>query len=62
MVQCSNVLLDIDQAHTLPQGTLDCRPGLSGLNQAYIWAQPSHSIGSEYLLQVISTSLPDVQM
>ncbi len=30
-----NVLLAIDQAHTVPQRAYDCGPGLGGLNQVY---------------------------
>ncbi len=33
MGQCIKVLLAIDEAHTVPQRVLDCRPGLGGLNQ-----------------------------
>ncbi len=33
MGQFSKVLLAIDNAHTVPQRTLNCGPGLAGLNQ-----------------------------
>ncbi len=33
MGQFSNVLLDTDNVQTVLQRTLDCRPGLGGLNQ-----------------------------
>ncbi len=35
MGQFSNVQLDIDNAHTAPQRSLDCRPGLDALNHVY---------------------------
>ncbi len=31
--QLVNVILAIDKVHTVPQRTLECRPGLGGLNQ-----------------------------
>ncbi len=36
MGQFRKVLLAIDNAHSLPQRALDCRPGLGGLNQVYV--------------------------
>ncbi len=33
MCQLVNLLLAIDEAHTVPERTLDCRPGFGGLNQ-----------------------------
>ncbi len=36
MYQPMNVMLTIDKVHTAPQRTLNCRPGLGGLNQAYM--------------------------
>ncbi len=35
MGQFSNVLLAIDEAHTVTQRALDCGPGIGGLNQVY---------------------------
>ncbi len=35
MGKFSKVLLAIDNAHTVPQRALDCRPGLGGLRQLY---------------------------
>ncbi len=35
MGQFSKVRLAIDNAHTVLQNALDCRPGLGGLNQVY---------------------------
>ncbi len=32
MDQLVIVLLDFDKAHTVPQRTQDCRPGICGLN------------------------------
>ncbi len=38
-----NVLLASDKAHTVPQRALDCRPGLSRLNQVYGSNNPTPS-------------------
>ncbi len=35
MDEFTKILLAIDNAHTVPQGGLDCGPGLGGLNQVY---------------------------
>ncbi len=35
MGQFSKVLLAINNAHTVPQRDLDCRPGICGLNKVY---------------------------
>ncbi len=44
MGQFSKELLVIDIAHTIPQWTLDCRPGLGGLNQVYGPNDPTPSV------------------
>ncbi len=43
MGQFSKVLLAIDNAHTVTQRALDCRPGLIGLNQVYVPNLPQRS-------------------
>ncbi len=58
MDQSVNVQLAIDKAHTTSQWTLDCRPGLNGLNQVMSLTVPLP------LLRVFSasiTSLPYIQ-
>ncbi len=44
MGQFSNALLVIDKALTVPQRTLDCRPGLGWLNQVYGTKCPTPSV------------------
>ncbi len=39
MCQFGKVLLTLDNVQTEPQRALDCRPGLSRLNQVYL---PNH--------------------
>ncbi len=51
MGKFSNVLLAIDNAHTVPQRAMDCRLALS-LCKPGLWAQPSHSLCLEYMWQV----------
>ncbi len=60
MDQLVNVLFSIDKAHTVPQRTMDCGPGLGGLNQV---TSPTDPLS---LLRVsvasVTISLPDVQI
>ncbi len=44
MVKFSKVLITADKAHTVLQKTLDCRPGLGGLNQVYPPNRPTPAI------------------
>ncbi len=39
-----NVLLAIDNEHTIPHRALDCRPGLGGLDQVYGPNHPTPSV------------------
>ncbi len=43
-----NVLLAIDNANTVSQRALDCRPGLIGFKPG-LWDLPFNSLSSEYL-------------
>ncbi len=47
MGQFSNVPLAIDNSHTVTQRTLDCGPGLGGLNQVYEPNHPTPSVSEE---------------
>ncbi len=60
MGQFRKVLLAIDNAHTVQQRALDCRPGLGRLIQVMDPTIPLLCL--EYICHVISTSLPDVQI
>ncbi len=46
MGQFSQVLLAIDNAHTVPQNTLDCRTGIGRLNLVYVSNHPTPSVYS----------------
>ncbi len=46
MGQFSNVLLAIDEAHTVPEMALECRLGIGGLNQVYGPNHPTPSVKS----------------
>ncbi len=40
----SKILLAIDKIHAVSQMSMDCRPGLYGLNQVYRPKHPTNSI------------------
>ncbi len=61
MGQFSNVLLAIDKTHTVTQRTLDCRPGLGGLNQVMGPTIPL-PLFRVFVEASISTSLANVQI
>ncbi len=54
MNQLSKALLAINNVHTVPQRTLNCEPGLGGLNQVYGPNHPTPSchtkVSSKHLL------------
>ncbi len=53
MVQFSNVLLAIDNAYTVPQRALNCRPGLGGLSQVY---GPNHQDKPDLIVKSVFLS------